>query len=631
MKQLVTRWGKEIDPGHVREEYPRPMMVRGNWESLNGWWEYAFTAAQPEQDPAAGPQKWDGKILVPFSPESALSGVGRQLQPSEYLWYKRSFQSSPAELCGHRLLLHFDAVDQECVVCVNGREVISHVGGYLPFCADITQAVADAGAEGQRNNTILVRVRDYSDTSCHARGKQKLERGGMFYTAVSGIWKNVWLEYVQDLYVTGLSATSDIDRKLIRMRIDTNSEDLDQPSGSVKAVLRVYRPKIYTEDPELKLPVQDPLLEQEIQTDTDLEIPIPEIRLWNCGEPWLYQYSVSLINKSENVQEDGDSVRSYFAMRQFSLEPREEENLPGRGRVFPRICLNHEVLFQKGVLDQGYWPESILTPPSDGAILFDLTEMKKTGFNMVRKHIKIEEERWYFHCDRLGLIVWQDMVNGGGPLHSWYVTYLATALSVLRIRQNDRNYRLFAREDKEGRDEFVREMLETIRLLKNHPSISTWVIFNEGWGQFHTNELTELARQADPTRLIDQASGWFDQGGGDLCSVHNYFMKLSVRPERVRANVLSEFGGKAFLIPEHSCMEKLYGYGTMRDLQQLNAAYKELDEEMSVLIPQGLCASVYTQWTDIEDEVNGIFTYDREIRKIREQADTDEARQKNKK
>jgi len=723
MNQLMTKWGSSLDPSHVHEEYPRPLMVRKQWQNLNGYWEYAIS--QNEQEPA----DYDGRILVPFAPESNLSGVGKQLLPGQTLWYRRTFcvdesafsdqedigeqrdTSEQKDACeqrdtdkqgnigdqrnsdkqgnvgegrsiihapGRRVLLHFGAVDQSCSVRVNGKEVISHTGGYLPFTADITDALlkgdspcinagagastivesgdsnkagdnphskfgggtsvktgdspcinAGAGAstivesgdsnkagdslhskagastiDTPVNNTLVVCVHDDSDTSYHARGKQKLERGGMFYTATSGIWQSVWIEYVSEIYITELKTTPDIDRGTVTLTVKTNA------GKAVPAKLCLWKPALYNGEREEILPKTEKLLSADIMTETPVEVPLEDLRLWTCDEPWLYTCSVSLKTMAPlmAVGSDAasDSVFSYFAMRSFTLEQKD----------FPRICLNHQFVFQKGVLDQGYWPDGLLTPPSDEAIIFDLLAMKKTGFNMVRKHIKIESGRWYSHCDRLGLIVWQDMVNGGGPLRSWYVTYLATAFSILRIRMPDRPLWLMSRQNLAGREEFVREMKETIHLLENHPSICTWVIFNEGWGQFETRRMTNIVRQEDPSRLIDQASGWYDQGGGDMRSIHNYFTRLSVWKDVHRANVLSEFGGKALIIPEHSCSGDLYGYGMMKDREELNDAYRNLDNEMTALIVQGLCASVYTQWTDIEDEVNGIYTYDREVRKI---------------
>ena len=611
MNHLITKWGRALDPSHVHAEYPRPLMVREQWESLNGYWSYAFSQKGQE------PEQYEGRILVPFSPESDLSGVGRQLQPGWTLWYRRTFQmngccldrqeENPADMqmastssadgqtlsksgSGMRILLHFGAVDQRCTVSVNGTEVAAHTGGYLPFEADITEAVRDG------DNTLTVRVLDDSDSSYHARGKQKLARGGMFYTATSGIWQRVWLEYVPEIHVTELKVQPDIDRGVALLTVKTSAET------PLSAQLQLWRPALYTGEKEEILPAGESWFSLDIMTENTVEVHLEDLRLWTCDEPWLYTFTVNLLQP----EEEGDFVRSYFAMRSFTLEQKD----------YPRICLNHAFFFQKGVLDQGYWPDGLLTPPSDEAVVFDLQEMKRTGFHMVRKHIKIESGRWYSHCDRLGLIVWQDMVNGGGPLHSWYVTYLATALSILRIRMPDKPLWLLSRQNREGREEFVREMKETIHLLENHPCICTWVIFNEGWGQFWTRQMTDIVRQEDPSRLIDQASGWFDQGGGDMCSVHNYFTRLGVRKETRRANVLSEFGGKALVIPEHSFSGDLYGYGMMQSREELNEAYRKLDEEMTALIPQGLCASVYTQWTDIEDEVNGIYTYDREVRKI---------------
>ena len=715
MKQLYTRWGRTLDPSSVLNEYPRPLLIRPDWQSLNGYWEYAFT----DLSCAAPPAAYEGRILVPFSPESALSGVGRQLQPDQYLWYRRSFayikntgtaatpvteqlqatgamtengqllHTAANELApisrsagdsaeNGRLLLHFGAVDQICTVYVNGREIGSHTGGYLPFTLDITDVL---NPEPDEPNELVVRVRDLSDTSYHARGKQKLKRGGMFYTATSGIWQTVWLEWVPAIYITGVDTEADIDRGVVRILVHTNlgraiwPDAADSRSTDCRTELYTDRKHVFPADPDAaadsdiakrpalsadsdaaKKPVisADPdvgkrpglsadsdaakrpalsaevriqppalyihediplaasgtaMLTAEVPVDEEVEIPIPDPRLWDCDHPWLYVFTATLLHTAI----PGDHVQSYFALRAFTLEQKKEPD----GSLLPRICLNHNFVFQKGILDQGYWPDGLLTPPSEEAMLFDLIQMRKTGFNMVRKHIKIEPQRWYYHCDRMGLIVWQDMVNGGGPIRGWYVTYLATLMCWCRIRPGDRSRWLHARQDARGRQEFIDETLETIRILKNHPSICTWVIFNEGWGQFQTRELTDLVRRADPSRLIDQASGWFDQRGGDMCSIHNYFTRLRIWKDPLRANVLSEFGGKTFLIPEHSTESRLYGYGAQKTLGELNEAYEKADREINALIPQGMCASVYTQWTDIEDEVNGIFTYDREVRKIR--------------
>ena len=601
MKQLYTRWGRELDPQNVLPEYPRPLLRRSSYTNLNGYWDYAFTREFKI------PEKYDGQILVPFSPEAVLSGVSRQLMPDEYLWYRRIFiiEGWNGRKSGRRLILHFGAVDQACAVYVNGQRAARHTGGYLPFEADITQLVRDG------ENELIVAVKDLSDTSCHARGKQRLERGGMFYTAQSGIWQTVWMEEVPETYIQTIESVTDPDAGTVRIRVTaaennkyegtevktSGHQEGDRASG-LPVQVQIHRPGLYTDSCEYS--GAEEILCRAIGSAGEwIEIAIPDIMLWTCETPYLYFYTVTL---------GEDQAESYFAMRRFSVEKDE--------KGIPRICMNGEVQFQNGVLDQGYWPDGLYTAPSDEAMIFDITEMKRCGFNMVRKHIKIEPQRWYWHCDRLGIVVWQDMVNGGEAYRYWFVTYLATVMSWRNIKIKDSHPWLLARRERTGRTEFVREMKETIRLLKGHPSICTWVIFNEGWGQFQTEELTRIAREEDPDRLIDPASGWFDQGGGDLQSVHNYFFRLKVRPEKERAAVLSEIGGHTYREPDHSACEELYGYGACRDKEALGRAYRELTKKVKKLIPQGLCASVYTQWTDIEEEINGVYTWDREVRKI---------------
>lgn len=597
MEQLYTRWGKNLDRDHVLEEYPRPLLMREDYQILNGWWDYAFTIDYKQ------PQQYEGRILVPFSPETALSGVGRQLKPDEYLWYRRNFNLPgwEREKGQNRILLHFGAVDQSCEVRINGHKVKRHTGGYLPFEVDISRYAQESA------NELIVAVKDLSDTSYHSKGKQKLNAGGMFYTAQSGIWQTIWLEKVPETYIKEIKTVPDIEKKIIRIKVSssysTDKKNVDKLSRNLPIEIKIRKPGLYP-DPVVK-PSQistEDMLETAVQAVSGkwIEIPIESISLWNCETPYLYYFEVKL---------GDDRAISYFAMRKFSLETKVHEE-------FPRICLNGEVQFQNGVLDQGYWPESLYTPPSDAAMIFDIQEMKKTGFNMVRKHLKIEPQRWYYHCDRLGIVVWQDMVNGGSYYKHWFVTYGATLLSWLRIPMRDVYPRLLSREAKAGRLEFIREMKETIRLLGNHPSIAAWVIFNEGWGQFQTEDMTRIVRRLDPNRLIDQASGWFDQGGGDFSSLHNYFFKLFIRPERERASVLSEFGGYSYREPGHCAREKLYGYGICKNKKDLEKRFLERWQGVRNLIPQGLSASIYTQWTDVEEEVNGVFTYDREVRKI---------------
>lgn len=634
MEQLYTRWGRALDCDHVLQEYPRPLLQRESYVNLNGYWDYAFTKK------CRKPAKYDGRILVPFSPESALSGVGRQLQPEEYLWYRKKLYVDTEKLrAGFRLILHFGAVDQACLVRVNGREAGRHMGGYLPFSLDITayclgedgappQAHVSGpekeGCDGSESELVLV-VRDLSDTSYHARGKQKLKRGGMFYTAQSGIWQTVWMEYVPSQCVkelltepvlAGAVSEETAETGTLRTESARNASRSDAACGSVRITvcsdaempvrIQIREPALYQggsgengNGEPAGSPSRNILAEACGFSNRALEISLPVVRPWTCEMPYLYYFTVTM---------GEDTVVSYFALRTFSIQKDE--------KGIPRICLNGRVQFQNGVLDQGYWPDGLYTAPSDSAYVFDISEMKKMGFNMLRKHVKIEPQRWYYHCDRLGMIVWQDMVNGGSYYKHWFVTYAATLFSRKRWNMRDTCLSLLARADRKGRREFVREMKETIRLLKGHPSIAAWVLFNEGWGQFYAEKITEIARACDDSRLIDQASGWFDQSGGDMQSIHHYFFSLKFAPEQERATVLSEFGGYSLRIPGHSACKKLYGYGIHKDSAGLNAAYGVRMKKMEAQIPDGLCAGVYTQLSDVEEEVNGIFTYDREVKKI---------------
>jgi beta-galactosidase/beta-glucuronidase len=587
MKELFTRWGKNMNPEHVLEEYPRPLMRRDSYVCLNGMWDYAFTREFHK------PGHYEGKILVPFSPESLLSGVKRQLQPDEYLWYHRTLVVNSGELkAGKHLLLHFGAVDQGCCIYVNGQEVMRHVGGYLPFSCDIT---AFLNYEEGNTQELLVAVRDLSDTSYHARGKQKLERGGMFYTAQSGIWQTVWMEYVPKQAVEELTTEPDADGGWVSVTVkNTGGQDLP-------ISIRIQSPtvEVSSEDASVSRTSSDVLVESEGMTNHPVTIHLPVVKKWNCDEPWLYYFTVTL---------GEDQVESYFALRTFTIEPDAQG--------MPRICLNHRVQYQNGVLDQGYWSDGLYTAPSDEAMLFDIQSMKKMGFNMIRKHIKIEPQRWYYHCDRLGMVVWQDMVNGGGTYKTWLVTYAGTFLDAGHIKVNDKNHKLLAREDARGRKEYVREMKATIQLLRSHPCIAAWILFNEGWGQFDSAKMVAIARKQDPTRLIDGTSGWFDQGAGDMVSTHNYSFKLKTHPEKKRVSVLAEYGGYSIHDKAHTVCDQVFGYQMYETKEDLAAAVKSRLQEVAAQVPLGLCASVYTQVSDVEEEVNGIFTYDREVQKI---------------
>lgn len=584
MKQLYTRWSKEVmeHPDEVWQEYPRPAMVRESYVNLNGKWDYAITEDKKKIE------AYDGQILVPFSPESLLSGVNRQLQPNQYLWYRRFLPEEVKKEAGKRWILHFGAVDQFAAVYLNGNLVCKHLGGYLPFSVDVTECIKepvggmdaqeDSGSDVKDENELIVVVRDFSDHSYYSRGKQKLERGGMFYTAQSGIWQTVWMELVPEDYIQSLKITPLYDEEMVEV--------------VVKA--------------EKKLPVTVNVQQGEQvtgETNTAIKIPVKNMHSWSPEDPFLYDMKVEM---------GEDAVESYFAMRKISVS--KDRN--GVAKVF----LNNEPYFQKGLLDQGYWPDGLYTAPSDEALIFDITEMKRLGFNMLRKHIKIEPQRWYYHCDRLGMLVWQDMVNGGRQLKSWYVTYLATVLSHLHIHPKDFTRRLLGRQDKAGREQFIEEMKETITLLYNHPSVVTWVIFNEAWGQFDAKKVTAIAEKEDTTRLFDQASGWFDQGGGDFESIHEYFLPLKVKAKE-RVVALTEFGGYAWHESEHSMCENDYGYKTFHSKEELTEGYgKLIERDILPNIKKGLCVTIYTQVSDVEEEVNGIYTYDREVLKIEEEA-----------
>ncbi len=572
MKKLKTKWADKIDPEHVLEEYPRPLMKRNSYVNLNGWWEYAITETEKR------PVQYDGKILVPFSPEAPLSGVERQLKPKEYLWYRCRLPEEIKVRKGRKWILHFGAVDQDADVYMNGKWMTRHSGGYLPFSVDVTEALTGIEEE------LIVRVRDASDQSYYSRGKQRLEKGGMFYTAQSGIWQTVWMEEVPENHICNLINTPIYDEQCLHIKIETSRPELKSEAEVT----------VYSDD-------MKPVCVKG-QTQEVIEIPIPDMHSWSPEDPYLYHIEIRM---------EEDSQERYAAMRSISIENDK--------KGIPRIYLNHQPYFQKGVLDQGYWPEGLYTPPCDEAMIYDIQTMKELGFNMLRKHVKIEPQRWYYHCDRLGMLVWQDMVNGGRSYKLWYVTYLATGMEFFHIKMPDSTLWLLGRKEEKGRKQFVGEMRQTIRSLYNHPSIVTWVLFNEGWGQFHAQAVIKAAREEDANRLIDQASGWFDQGGGDIRSIHDYFFPLKIQPEK-RASALTEFGGYSLSIPGHRMYQKIYGYRTYEKKEDLTQGYRSLiEKEIIPNIKKGLSATVYTQLSDIEEEVNGILTYDRKLLKMDEE------------
>ena len=562
---------------HPLPEYPRPALRRDSFESLNGLWQFAITKS------AQLPRQWEGDILVPYSPETRASGVGRSLQPGEWLHYYRSF--APPAGSGGRVLLHFGAVDYACAVQVNGHLVGGHRGGYWPFTFDITEALnAD-------HNRLWVAVQDPTGAGVQARGKQTLRPGGMFYPAQSGIWQTVWLERVPDNYIETLTVTPDYDARTVTVRARTA-----KPGGAVNlwAVVRAGG-----------VTIAEDWGSDEADRDGEVTLNIPEEHFfpWSPDSPFLYDLTVGT---TQGEEESFDTVHSYFALRKWSCAP------DARGVL--RFCLNDRPLLLNGLLDQGYWPEGLYTPPSDAAVVHELQTIKELGFNLLRKHAKIEPQRWYYHCDKLGLIVWQDMVNGGEPYRLWFVTYLTNALQpLLRKLPDTAALRgLLSRRSEASREEYGRELEATVEALRGHPCIGCWVPFNEGWGQFDAAQAVETLRTLDPDRLVDEASGWYDQGGGDVDSRHNYFYPLHLRPSR-RTVALSEYGGIAWPMSGHEPPRRTYGYGTAKSRAELTGRYRKL--QLETVLPQlrnGLSALVYTQVSDVEDEVNGLFTYDRQ-------------------
>ena len=580
---LLTPWGERLDREAPLPEYPRPQLVRDGWANLNGPWSYAitpFSAADPltVADPVAAPAAWDGEIVVPFSPETPLSGVGRTLGAQETLWYRRAF-ALPRELAdGERVLLHFGAVDQSCRVAVDGVEVGGHTGGYLPFTLDVTAALA-AGGEHE----VTVAVRDVTDAAWLARGKQSSRRGGIWYTPQSGIWQTVWLEIVPRIAVDSLVLTPHLTDGVVEVTVESAH------GAGTEAVVTIS-----AEGEEIAtatVPVGQP---------TRVALPVP-VRPWSPEDPFLYDVAVTL---------GEDRVGSYVGMRSFGI------GVDDHG--FPRLLLNGRPHLPVGLLDQGYWPDGGYTAPSDAALEYDIRLAKRLGYTMLRKHIKVEPLRWYHHCDRLGMLVWQDAVNGGGR----YRPAVITAPVFGAPQLDDTRYARFGRSDAAGRARFEAELIEMIEHLRSVVSLSLWVPFNEGWGQFDAARIAALVRDLDPTRPIDHASGWHDQGAGDLRSLHVYFRPVRApRGGDPRVLAVTEYGGYSLAVPSHTSTGKVFGYRRYRTRAGLQRALERLhDREIAPAIERGLAATVYTQLSDVEDEVNGMVTYDRRYVKVDEHA-----------
>ena len=552
---LSTPWTSQVNPGNALPEYPRPQMVRKHWTNLNGLWEYAI---EPKE--GGRPHQFEGQILVPFAVESSLSGVKRALTPEQKLWYRRTF--TVPRLKNQRLLLHFGAVDWRAEVFVNGVKVGEHEGGYDPFTFDITAALNKNRTEQE----LVVSVWDATDTLLHPRGKQSLNPNGIWYTAVSGIWQTVWLEPVRNAYISGLSLTPDLDGKQLRLSVAASE------GGAFTATAKLNGKKVGGVSG---------------RTGESISLPLQKIETWSPDSPVLYDLQIAL--------KSGDSVKSYFGMRKIEIA----KDSAG----FNRLVLNGKPVFQIGPLDQGWWPDGLYTAPTDQAIQFDIQTLKKLGFNMLRKHVKVESARYYYWCDKLGLMIWQDMPSA-------MTTDRATG-----VRKGSPTDVTFPAEDAA---DFERELKALVNHLRNAPSIVAWVPFNEGWGEHDTNEILKMVKSLDPSRLVNGPSGWEDRGYGDMKDMHNYPGPGMFPPMPERASVLGEFGGLGFPMEGHLWWtnKRNWGYRTYKTQEELQSAYEDVIQKLAPLIKSGLSAAVYTQTTDVEGEVNGLMTYDRKVLKV---------------
>lgn len=550
---MLTEFGEKIDKNCPLAEYPRPQFVRNSYINLNGCWKCEFSKSSEL------PSNFKTDITVPFSPETPLSGVGRVLEPTEYLHYEKRFDI-PSNFNKGRVFIHFGAVDQIADVYLNGVHIGSHSGGYTPFSFEITDNIKDG------ENRLNVTVRDFSDTKQYSRGKQKFNRGGIWYSPQSGIWQTVWLESTPKEYLHSVKITPDFDNEQVRFDFEADAEVL----------VSVYDGDMLIAETAEKV------------------VRIPNFKPWSPESPFLYNVVFSC---------GKDRVRSYFGMRKFSVG--KDEN----GK--PRLFLNNKPYFHNGLLDQGYYPDGFLTPPSNEAMEYDVKTVKKMGFNMLRKHIKIEPLLWYHYCDVNGILVWQDMVNGGGKYG-----LEVSVLPFIGVNLDDTNYKTFKRTDASQRESYYKELREMLDALYNCPCIAVWVPFNEGWGQFDSAKAYKFIKEFDKTRVVDSTSGWHDRGVTDVISKHIYFTPIKVKAG-AKPYVLSEFGGFSHRVNGHTFNNKMFGYKIYNSPESLAKAYKKTFEK--VIIPQiskGLSATVYTQLTDVEDELNGLLTYDRKVVKI---------------
>ncbi|NLS98102.1 MAG: beta-galactosidase [Planctomycetaceae bacterium] len=562
--KLMTRWAKDVSPKNALPEYPRPQMVRPSWQNLNGLWDYAITARGGEK-----PQAWEGKILVPYCIESPLSGVGKRVSPDQWLWYRREFSAKkPAE--GGRLLLHFGAVDWKAMVHVNGKLVGEHKGGYDPFTLDISPALQDG------TNELTVAVWDPTDAGYQPRGKQVLEPRGIWYTPVTGIWQTAWLESVPATYVRSLKIVPDVDASAVSVTV----------FGSNEADVRI------TADDGGTI-----VGKASGRTGYAVSVPIANPKLWSPDSPHLYDLKIELV-QNDSVT---DTVQSYAGLRKIEVA-KDEAGVN-------RMMLNGKPLFQYGPLDQGWWPDGLYTAATDEALKYDVEITKAFGFNMTRKHVKVEPERWYYWCDKLGLLVWQDMPSGDDPGRKkeerlvWIREWNVEGPDLVRAADSAQQYNV--------------ELEQLVTDFGNHPSIVVWVPFNERWGQFETERVVESVRRLDTSRLVNSASGGNYLGVGDVLDVHQYPDPLFPGTDPYQAVVCGEFGGLGLPLEGHTLLDKgNWGYRSYENQEALTAAYLEKIEMLKPMIKNGLAAAIYTQITDVEIEVNGLLTYDREVRKM---------------
>ncbi len=562
-EKIKTRWSSQIDVNNVLPEYPRPLMERSEWMILNGLWNYAIL---PVGKPA--PSDFDGKILVPFAVESSLSGVQKNVGKANELWYEREF-TIPSKWKNNRVLLHFGAVDWKTDVWVNDVKVGRHTGGYTPFSFEITTALKNG------SNKLIVKVWDPTNDGYQPRGKQVNKPEGIWYTPVTGIWQTVWLEPVPDKFITQVKTTPNIDINILNIEVATNNFSA---SDRIEVKVMDGSKVVATAQSINHLPV---------------EIVMPDqVKLWSPESPFLYDLEITLWNGTKQI----DKVKSYAAMRKYSIK-RDENGIV-------RLQLNNKNLFQFGPLDQGWWPDGLYTAPTDEALKFDIQKTKDFGFNMIRKHVKVEPARWYTYCDRLGMIVWQDMPSGdGGP--QWQPHQYFSGLEWLRSPESEANFR--------------KEWKEIIDFLYSNPCIGVWVPFNEAWGQFKTKEIVEWTKEYDPSRLVNPASGGNHYPVGDMLDLHNYPNPALYLYDAQRVTVLGEYGGIGWAVKGHLWEpDRNWGYVQFNSAKEVTDEYVKYAEQLMNLIQHGFSAAVYTQTTDVEVEVNGLMTYDREIIKMDE-------------